>query len=457
MYHLCEPRVTKAHIPFAIHLSIETHSADQVMLKRSYLIGATLIFGLCIFLSLNWHSHFDKFNYHSEIWADRAGYHVYLPAAFDYDFDPAAFPKGIDVRTGNGFYLDSIPGKVVTKYPSGEALLRIPFYLLGKLLRPADDPNGAGFTLVDHAMVDIAASFYGVLGLLLLFLVLKQRVRDPVALTSVFAILTGTNLLFYMIGDPGMSHVYSFFLFAAFIFVHEKLIRNGVSTGWSLLLGLLAGLIIVTRPTNIVFIPIAIAISASSWADVATRTKTLLNTRFVLPFLLGAILMCIPQMAYWQYAFGTPVKWSYGGEGFINFLSPQFIPFWFAPANGLFPYSPLILVILLLGPFRRKTMGMSIGSVWLAFLIVSYLCASWFAWGFGCGFGSRNFVEYGVLFAFPLSSLLNVPFKDRKVTTLIVLACCIWTLKLTFTCAVCWFGTDWDWHMFLNFLTGPAT
>ena len=427
------------------------------MIKSSHVIGATLLFGLSIFLSLNWHSHFGKFNYHSEIWADRAGYHVYLPATFDYHFDVTAFPKGIDERTGNGFLLDSIPGKVITKYPSGEALLRIPFYLIGKLIRSSDDPNGPGFTMVDHAMVDIAASFYGVFGLLLLFLILRERTTDGIALATVLAILTGTNLLFYMIGNPGMSHAYSFFLFAAFIFAYERFIRTGWSIRRSLLLGLLAGLIVVTRPTNILFIPIAFAVSASTWADVVERYKQLLRANFLLPFLLAAFIMCVPQMAYWQYAFGTPVKWSYGHEGFSNLLAPNIIPFWFAPANGLFPYSPLLLVVLLFGSFHRKVTRMSIAATWLAFLLISYLSASWFAWGFGCGFGSRNFVEYGALFTFPLATLLHAPTMSRKMISLVVLACCIYTLKLTFSCAVCWFGADWDWSMFFNFLSGPIT
>ncbi|MBZ0206785.1 MAG: hypothetical protein K8H89_10710 [Flavobacteriales bacterium] len=427
------------------------------MIKRSHAIGATLLFGLCIFLSLNWHSHFAKFNYHSEIWADRAGYHVYLPAAFDYHFDAKAFPIGIDERTGNGFHLDSIPGKVITKYPCGVAILRVPFYLIGKLIRSEEDPNGPGFTLVDHAMVGVAASFYGVLGLLLLFLVLKERTTNNIALASVLAILTGTNLLFYLIGNPGMSHVYSFFLFAAFIFAYERLVRIGWSIRRSLILGVLAGLIVVTRPTNILFLPIAFAVSASSSADVLARYKKLFEARFLIPFLVAAFIMCVPQMAYWQYAFGTPLKWSYGQEGFDHFLAPRLIPFWFAPENGLFLYSPLVLVILVMGLFYRKSMRVSNAASWLAFILVSYLSASWFTWAFGCGFGSRNFAEYGALFAFPLASLLNASMKSRKVIAAVVLICCIYTLKLTFSCAVCWFGSEWDWEMFLRFVYGPFT
>ncbi len=425
------------------------------MKDKNAIIGALLLFGVCIFLSLNWHSHSPKFTYHSEIWADRAGYHVYLPAAFDYHFDPKSFPDGIDQRTGNGFYLDSIPGRVITKYPCGEALLRIPFYLIGKALRSADDPLGAGFTMVDHAMVDVAASFYGALGLLLLFMTLKKRVRPSMALATVFAILTGTNLLFYLIGDPGMSHVYSFFLFSAFLFTLQGSKNSAPTKLSTFLLGLLTGLIIITRPTNIVFIPIAFIVTASSWADLVAQIKSFVRPRLILVFILGATIMSIPQMLYWQYAFGTPIKWSYGEEGFKHALNPQVISFWFSPNNGLFPYSPLFALVLIAGIIYRRSPRMQVVGSWIAFLVVSYISASWFAWAFGCGYGSRNFVEYGTIFAFPLAHLLDQKFKERRTLSILVVACCLVSLKLTFSSAICWFGGDWDWGMYLHFIFGP--
>ena len=425
------------------------------MKDKGILLGAILFFGLFIFLSLNWHSHTRKFTYQSEIWADRAGYHVYLPAAFDYHFDPAAFPEGISERTGNGFHLDSIPGRVITKYPSGEAMLRIPFYLVGKALRASDDPLGAGFTLVDHAMVDIAASFYGAAGLLLLFWTLKNRIRRSVALVTVFAILTGTNLLFYLIGYPGMSHVYSFFLFSAFLFILDRSSRSTPSSTHTFLLGILTGLIIVTRPTNILFVPIAFLVTASSWADLKEHAKGFLGTRTILLFTIGALLMCLPQMAYWQYAFGSMVKWSYGEEGFTNALNPEVIPVLFSPHNGLFTYSPIVALILIAGVVHRRAMKMPVLGAWVAFLIVSYISASWFVWTFGCGYGSRNFVEYGAIFAIPLGYLLDRNYKGHRLVSILVLACCLVSMKLTFSSDICWFGEDWDWERYFHFIIGP--
>src|SRR5690554_5459863 len=90
-------------------------------------MGVLAFTALVIFLSFNRHSKSGYFNYHSEIWADKAGYYVYLPAAFKFNFDSRQFPDSIQIKTGGGFELLQDQQKVVTKYPYGVALLQAPF------------------------------------------------------------------------------------------------------------------------------------------------------------------------------------------------------------------------------------------------------------------------------------------------------------------------------------------
>ncbi len=413
-----------------------------------------VVLGSFTFLSLNWHSHQPKFTYQSEIWGDRAGYHVYLPAFFDYGFDPSRFPVGVDERTGNGFMLDSIPGKVITKYTCGVAMLRAPFYLLGSFFRSPNDPGGLGFTLADHAMVNLAAAFYCTCGLVLLLLTLRRRYKQPAVLWSLLAILTGTNLLFYTIGDSGMSHVYSFFLFAAWTFLTDRVLRAPINAGTALMLGAVAGMILLVRPTNALFLPLMFVCLGG--LDVFPRlwSTGFLKLADLLLAVAGGILVWVPQMVYWTYAFGSPLVWSYGQEGFPFLLEPKLVPFWFAPYNGLFVYTPLLLLIMLIAPVFVRSRGMK-AATWIAVLGVSYLSASWFAWTFGCSFGSRNFVEYAALFAFPVCEMLGITHKARMVVRALVLACCLYTIKLTLSCANCWFGGVWDWAMFKELLLGP--
>ena len=84
-------------------------------------------FALALFLTFNRHSKSGYFNYHSEIWADKSGYYIYLPATIIYGFHPEKFPAGIDDSLGNGFMLECENNKVRTKYFSGVAFYNFHF------------------------------------------------------------------------------------------------------------------------------------------------------------------------------------------------------------------------------------------------------------------------------------------------------------------------------------------
>ena len=46
-----------------------------------------ILLAASLYLTLNLHRNNGYFNWKSEIWADRAGYYIYLPSFFMYHFD----------------------------------------------------------------------------------------------------------------------------------------------------------------------------------------------------------------------------------------------------------------------------------------------------------------------------------------------------------------------------------
>ncbi|HAV25632.1 MAG TPA: hypothetical protein DCX01_05600 [Bacteroidetes bacterium] len=68
------------------------------MLKIRDKIVFGLLFLFLLFVSLNRHSKHPAFEYHSEIFTDKAGYHVYLPAFFYYDMNGQKMPEDIDKK-----------------------------------------------------------------------------------------------------------------------------------------------------------------------------------------------------------------------------------------------------------------------------------------------------------------------------------------------------------------------
>ena len=95
--------------------------------------------------------------------------------------------------------------------------------------------------------------------------------------------------------------------------------------------------------------------------------------------------------------------------------------------------------------------------VFLTFLILTYVFASWFIFSFGCGFGSRNFVEYTVIFALPLGYLfenITTTSKTKKILIVTLLSLMVvFNLRLVYTYNHCFNGGDWDFQEYVSFVT----
>ena len=183
-------------------------------IKPYKIFGWILFYGFLIFLTFNKHSRSGYNNYHSEIWADKAGYYVYLPATFKYNFQAEQFPDSIDFKTGHGFHLDPNTNKVQTKYTYGVSFLQAPFYFVADILSPLLEQQPDGFSPIYHSSINFAAISYFLLGLILLNQVLKIAFNKQTAIFVLLSIFLGTNLFYYVVSATGMSHVYSFFLFS---------------------------------------------------------------------------------------------------------------------------------------------------------------------------------------------------------------------------------------------------
>ena len=174
---------------------------------RRYLIicwrpaSLILLAGILLFLTFNRHSRSGIQTYHSEIWGDKAGYYVYLPAAFLYSFDAARFPQEIDSLTGNGFQLDREDHRVLTKYTCGVAVMMTPFFLTTHAIASLFNALNDGFSAPYHRMIDVAAIFYLMAGFLLWYHVLRRYFTQTVAILTIATLFLGTGLYYYAIDE----------------------------------------------------------------------------------------------------------------------------------------------------------------------------------------------------------------------------------------------------------------
>lgn len=407
-----------------------------------------------VFFALNRHSRADRFNYHSEIWADKAGYSIYLQA-LEYGYDGRNIPDtSIATKTGYGFQIDQVSGVIRTKYTYGTALAQLPFYFLGSFLESDAEPL-PGFSVVQNRMVSVAGALYLLLGLFFLFRFLRFYYDKKVSLLTLLVFLFGTNLLYYGTLEPGMSHIYSFTLFSGFlVFIKTRNFFKKERIWELFVFGCLAGWMVVLRQSNLLFPLVYFFLDTSSSATILERIKRVIKFRNFFAALIGFLLMITPQIVYWNYAFESLLAYSYGDEGF-NWLNPRIMKVLLDPYNGLFIYTPIMLVMLIYAVIMLKKKAANGLMVVFAFGIITYIFSCWWAWWFGCAFGARSYVEYlslfSLAFAYGWKDILQQSRTTKLVASLVVLLFCLYTSKMALSIDTCFPGSkNWDWPAYFE-------
>ena len=408
--------------------------------------------GIMIFLSFNRHSKTGIFFYRSQIFADKAGYYVYLPATILYQFDPQLFPEEIDKKTGYGFHLSAENNTVQTKYTYGVAFFQLPFFLAAHALADALGFEANGFSLIYHWAIDLSAIFYFLVGLLFLYQLLRQLFIKKTVVLTIFFLILSTNLFYYALIETGMSHVYSFTLFSIvlFLFFNWKIFINK-PIFFGILLGFLFSMILIIRPSNLVFIVAVLFINK----DYLQRLRLMLNPYFLGSFVLIGTVFLLPQFIYWNYATGSFFSYSYENESFSNWNTPKILEVLFEPNNGHILYNPVMLIIIIGIALMIKKHMTNAYLILFVNIIVVYVTASWWIYSFGCGYGNRNMVEYYSLLSIPLASLIEVN-KNRFSNYFlfgVLIFFSLYNLKMIYSYGGCWFGEEnWDWVEYVRWL-----
>lgn len=420
--------------------------------KKKYILILWALMPVLIFLSFNYHSKAEYNSYKHVIWADQAGYYVYLPLSFIYNFNGELLPQDITEITGNGFEL-SENGKVVTKYNYGVALLQSPFFVAAHIFAANSNYKADGFSAPYHWAIMIAAIFYCLAGLHLLYLFLINYVNFYVSFLSVLIILLSTNLYYYTVGQAGMSHVYSFFLFGGIIYLTDLYLRKRNPRAFNLLI-LCFSLALVIRPTAILLLLFLLMYNPLN-VSFKKRWDIVLKPAQHIGFILMLILIVlIPQLLYWKYTHGNIAHYSYENEGFSNWASPKILSVLFSANNGWFIYTPLA-ILLLIFLFTQQRNPIKTPSI-IILLSSIYLFSSWWIWYFGCSFGARNFVEYYPLLCMPFAIHLNKIFTThQKIThkaiwTSVIAICIYVNIKLVYSFDTCYLGEDWVYTSIIN-------
>ncbi|MEY2650295.1 MAG: hypothetical protein RL608_969 [Bacteroidota bacterium] len=329
---------------------------------------------------------------------DVAGYYAYLPMLFIERDLRLEKPWKYDMIQLVGVHEHPESGGRHLKFTMGMAVLYAPFFAAAHGYALAFTPSEAhGFSLPYRVGIGLAGVVYPLIGLALLRRFLRHYVPDAAISWALVALFLGTNLFYYSTFRGAMSHGASFMLSAAMLF-HADLWRRK-EQAWRLgLLGLLAGLLVLIRPVN-VLIPLAVA--AMFTLD-GRLPKGLLTPRRLGWAVLVAAAVCLPQLLYWKASTGHWTVWTYGREGFF-WTNPAWAQGLFSWRKGWLLYTPMaaFMIFGFWGLARKKPAWALIIGLYL--IATAYVTFSWWSWWYGGSFGSRPMIDAYALLALPLA------------------------------------------------------
>lgn len=427
---------------------------------KSKKICRILIFAglLCLYITsvriaLNFNN-FPVNDWRSELFSDKGGYYIYLPATFIHGYYQSAYPEGIEYSMGHGFRFEN--GKLFTKYPPGVAILVSPFFLAAHLLALNGQGPADGFSTVYYDLANYSSVFYMLLGCVFLFIFLRRRYSWWISLITIIFSVLGTNVYNYTFHEPLMSHIYSFAVFSLLLLLTDNLWKN---PNWRNLLwvALVSGMILLIRPVNLIFLLVIPFFDIASKKQFIERLNFLFKPVNLITIIIAVVLVLSPQLAYWKFISGKLFYYAYQGESFIYWKNPQVHAVLFAALNGLLPYTPgfvFVFIGFIIMIIRKERNRWLIPSI---FIILLYMLSSWHSYPFGCSFGQRSMVEYYSIFALPAASLFKLCFTRKNLVLSILISIIIgylfyFTISLSNVYNKCYFGETWNYAPYRNYL-----
>ena len=364
---------------------------------RKFLSSGISWLVIILIIGFYWHkfSKSELFNLSLIIRNDVISYYNYLPAALVYNDLTFSNPKMLDWNI-------TLPdGSKVNKTTMGVAYFYAPFFIPVYEFFKYHNYNINVYSPMFQFAIGLSALFAALLAMIVMRSNLRRFFSDIITGLCLIIIFLGTNAFHYTIYEGAYSHIYSLFLISLLVNLtftwYEK-----PSILISILLGLIAGWVVLVRPVNIIFCLFPLLYFTVSFkTTLAFWQKHWLKIVLTLAF---AFIIWIPQLLYWKYATGHYLFYSYGSETF-NWGHPKIYRGIFSYHNGWLVYTPLMTLSLLGFVFLFRRHRVLFYPIIVIFLLNIYIVYSWWCWWYS-GFGSRAMVDSYAIMVFPVGALL---------------------------------------------------
>lgn len=288
-------------------------------------------------------------------------------------------------------------GLIRNIYSIGPALLWAPLYTFSHIVI-----RGKGFEFPYQLATGLSGVFYVFTGIILIYRLLRNFFTERVSLYAILGIAVGTHLYFYGALDTVNSHAYTFFAASLFLSLLFATSKNWWAIGASL------GLIGLIRMQDLIY---------------ATLLLPFVNIKNGIKVLVSALVVMLPQFIIWQLFHGNFLQSTYFAEGKLYFrpMEPNIAEVLFAPLNGLFLWTPL-LVLATVGLMSLSLKWRYINLLFpLLFLLHTYVISIRNEWWQEASFSGRMYVSLLPIFAFGLACTFDWMEQKAKLLIPIIL------------------------------------
>ncbi|MCC5918345.1 MAG: hypothetical protein JJU02_13580 [Cryomorphaceae bacterium] len=308
------------------------------------------------------------------------------------------------------YYENSSPEKMTM----GMAVIYTPGFWVAHALANSLGHESNGLTRPYQIAVHFSLYLYLFLGWWAL-LAFWKKLRYPTwsVIVAACLLLFGTNLAFYSVDQPAMTHGFTFSLVSILLYV-SALWWDKKKLFHLLSLAALLGLIVLIRPVNAMFILLPLLIGLAFYPPKKVFAVVWENKWGMLLGIVVGLAVIFPQLWYWKSGFDKWFIYSYGDERFF-WRSPNILNGLFSYRKGWFLYTPLGMAMLLgFIPLFKKNKWMATGMLSFLLLFI-YVAFSWWCWWYGGSFSQRVMIDIYPLLSVPLIHLIMM-FKPKSLS-----------------------------------------
>lgn len=352
---------------------------------------------------------------------DNFGYYLYLPATFIYDDPNLSSTDWVDnVRSkyhpSPAFY-QAHPlanGNRVIQYSMGMALIYSPAFFTAHLYATISDSYPAdGFSEPYQLAVLLESIFLLLLELIFLRLLALQFFSDKVTAFILLFLCLGTNYFQIGITNTTTPHAILFTFYSSLLYF-TYLWHKKPEIKYSVLLGILLGILALSRPNEILFILIPVLWNVYSIKSL--KEKALFFWDHYLQVIIVAFILVFfasLQVIYWKVTTGQWLFDSYTNED-LKIFRPYLMEYLFSYKKGWLLYTP-IMIFVLLGflAFFKKNKKLFLPFFLFAILNI-WVLSSWDNWWYADSFSQRSIVQSYPVFVLPLGYLILAIFDMKK-------------------------------------------